>query len=146
MNTTEIVKILKKRCGRVFLGVFPIDRLPVLPARRPLLLVCNTDPHNRPGEHWIVLYIDKSGEYFDSFGQMPQLTFKLYMNRHCNTWIKSERALQSVLSSFCGHYCVFYCFFRSMDYDLIDVNNAFTIDTALNDYIVHRFVCDKLKN
>ncbi|EGG18909.1 hypothetical protein DFA_02648 [Cavenderia fasciculata] len=35
----------------------------------------NLDPHNKPGSHWIAVYIDadkdKSVEYYDSFGQEP---------------------------------------------------------------------------
>ena len=58
MNTAKIDGILRKRCKGMFLGVYARDRLPnKLPAKRPLILVCNTDPHNKPGEHWVVLYI-----------------------------------------------------------------------------------------
>lgn len=145
MDTRKINGLLRRRCGKIFLGVFACDRMPEkLPSIRPLLLVCNTDPHDRPGEHWIVLYIDARGEYFDSFGERPQLIFERYLDKHCNSWTFSERALQSVLSSFCGHYCVFYCLFRCLNYNLSDITNVFTNDTALNDYIVHRFVCDGL--
>jgi len=145
MDATKIESLLRKRCGKIFLGVFAIDRLPQkLPTRRPLLLVCNTDPHDRPGEHWISLYIDNRGEYFDSFGEEPRKIFELYLNKHCNTWTKSARALQSVLSSFCGHYCVFYCLFKCLNYDIVSISNVFSSDTALNDYIVHKFVCDGL--
>ena len=39
------------------------------------LVVCNTAPAWHPGEHWIAIYIDKSGvgEYFDSMGHHPLL-------------------------------------------------------------------------
>jgi hypothetical protein len=49
-----------------FQGVFSSDRLP----SELRLLVCNTDPHHRPGEHWICINVDVQGrgEYFDSFG------------------------------------------------------------------------------
>src|SRR6267154_2164422 len=68
MDATKIKQLLANRCGRAFLGVFPIDMLPkTLPPHRPLLLVCNTKPHDNRGEHWIVLFIDSTGEYFDSF-------------------------------------------------------------------------------
>ena len=145
MDATKIDQLLRRRCGKTFLGVYAIDRLPRrLPARRPLLLVCNTDPHDRPGEHWIVLYIDIRGEYFDSFGEPPRSTFELYLNKHCNSFNRTDDAIQSVLSSFCGHYCVFYCLFRCLDYDIFAIANVFTKDTALNDFLVHRFVCDGL--
>ena len=41
------------------------------------LLVCNTDPSNRPGSHWIAIYVeDGRGEFFDSFGRRPNATFE----------------------------------------------------------------------
>lgn len=147
MDTDQIERVLKKKCGKVFIGVFPRDRLPEsLPARRPLLAVCNTDPHDRPGEHWIAIYIerDSRGEYFDSFGEKPGTTFQRYMDKYCISWNKSERRIQSVISSFCGHYCIFYCIHRCDGYDLDTITNFFTNDTALNDSIAHRFACERL--
>ena len=147
MNTNDIIRLLSTRCKDKFLGVFPLDRLPQrLPPRRPLLLVCNTDPHDRPGEHWIVLYIgEKSyGEYFDSFGASVPLIFKRYLDKYCANWCSNAMQTQSVLSKFCGHYCVFYCLFKCLNYSLTDILNCFTSDTALNDFIVHEFVCNNL--
>ena len=74
MDTHEFFKILLKRCGKKFIGVFAKDTLPnKLPPHRPLLLICNTDPKTRPGRHWVAMYFDTNGksEYFDSFGQYP---------------------------------------------------------------------------
>ena len=56
----------------------------------------------------------------------------------------NDKTLQSVISKFCGHYCVFYCLFKCMYYDIVAITDAFTSDTALNDYLVHKFVCDML--
>jgi len=89
----------------MFRGVFSCDTLPETLVYG--LIVCNTDPHDKPGEHWIAMYIDGGrGEYFDSFGRAPAKVFKDYLNRYCNTWIFNERQLQSICSRFCGHYCV----------------------------------------
>ena len=147
MNTSQIDTILRKKCGRLFLGVFAKDRMPnKLPARRPLLLVCNTDPHYQPGEHWIVLYIgaNSRGEYFDSYGRPPEKTFKSYLNKFCVDWNYGEAQIQSVLSSFCAHYCVFYCLYKSLHYSLKDILNCFSNDTTLNDWLVHKFVCEAI--
>jgi hypothetical protein len=145
MNSTKIHQMLKERCRRVFLGVFTKDQLPrKLPPRRPLLLVCNTDPHDKPGEHWIVMYIDRIGEYFDSFAQEPPRTFQLYLEKHCKAVVTNNKTMQSVISAYCGHYCVFYCLMKTLNYSLKEIVDAFTSDTALNDFIVHRFVCNGL--
>lgn len=147
MNTDQIFEKLAKRCGDKFLGVFARDRLPsALPPKRPLMLICNTDPHDEPGEHWIAMYFGENakGEYFDSFGQDVPPMFKKFMKKYCSSWITNDRQLQSVLSSFCGHYCVFYCLFKYLDYNMKSISECFTQDTALNDVIVHKFVCENL--
>ena len=47
-----------------FDGVFSVDNMPEY-AR---LLVCNMDPSDKPGRHWMAIYIeDGCGDLFDSF-------------------------------------------------------------------------------
>lgn len=147
MDTTRLFRLLARRCRGQLLGIFASNKLPrVLPMRRPLLLVCNTDPDTRPGEHWVVIYLGKDGygEYFDSFGNPPMDIFRKYLDRHCTRWTRNFEQLQSALSAFCGHYCVFYCLFKILSYSLNSIVNCFSHDTALNDYMVHKFVCDNL--
>ena len=139
MNSLEIERILNANCLQ-FLGVYSCDTLPDGDVRG--LLVCNTDPHDQPGEHWVAMYFDeKRGEYFDSFGRPPPKLFKDYMNRHCKRWTFNERQLQSVCSRFCGHYCVYYCLLRSNGHDICRIANSLTNDTGFNDVIVHGFIC-----
>ena len=147
MDTTDLFKHLSRRCQELLVGIFPADKLPhKIPVRRPLLFICNTDPHNKPGEHWIVMYLDDNngGEFFDSFGRNPSPIFLDFMNKHCIKWTFNAEQLQSVLSRYCGHYCVFYCLFKKLRYDMLSIVNCFSNDTTLNDVIVHDFVCNKL--
>ena len=147
MNTRDLFRHLAKRCQNQLLGIFPADKLPrLLPNSRPLLLVCNTDPHHKPGQHWITIYLDtqKGGEFFDSFGRSPSPVFRDFMDKHCIRWTYNAIQLQSVISSFCGHYCVFYCLFKLLHYSMDSIVKCFTTDTSLNDLIVHKFVCENL--
>ena len=146
MNSSQIDRALKDKCRGQFLGVYSVNNLPkTLPTRRPLMLVCNTHPDYRPGEHWIAMYIDDDdGYYFDSFGQKPKREFELFMNKHCTFWNCSDRQLQSLVSYFCGQYCVFYCMYRSIGLDSNAIYGLFTNDTGLNDWLVHNFVCKAL--
>ena len=147
MNTTNLLRHLLKRCQGLLIGIFAADKLPRrLPVRRPLLMVCNTDPHNKPGEHWIAMYLNKdgTGEYFDSFGGTPLPIFNDFLELHCSEYVFSNEQLQSVLSRFCGHYCVFYCLYKKLDYSLDSIVSCFSNDTTLNDTIVHKFVCENL--
>jgi len=138
MNTEEIERVLKRMCAKDFDGVFSADTLP----EKPHLLVVNTDPAHRPGRHWVCMYVENGyGEYFDSFGRPPTANFERYLNRHCSSWTFNRRQLQSVISRFCGHYCIYYCMLRSRGIDMPKIVSSFTTDTALNDVLVHGFVC-----
>jgi len=138
MNTEEIDRVLKRTCAEDFDGVFSADNLP----EKPRLLVINTDPADRPGRHWVCMSVNNGrGEYFDSFGRPPTANFERYLNRHCSSWIFNDRQLQSVVSRFCGHYCIHYCMLSSRDVDMRRIVSSFTSDTALNDVLVHTFVC-----
>jgi len=102
MNNFEIDRILSANVDS-FCGVYSCDTLPKTASG---LIVCNTDPYDRPGEHWIAMYVDdECGEYFDSFGHPPNKVFKDFLNKHCTKWIFNDRQLQSICSRFCGHYC-----------------------------------------
>jgi len=138
MNSDEIDRFLSTRL-RDFDGVFSVDTLP----EDPRLLVCNTDPSNRPGRHWIVIYVDEDGrgDFFDSFGRRPNDYFERYMNRHCLSWNFNDKQLQSVVSKFCGHYCIYFCILRSSGIDMCKIVRSLSSDTGLNDVLVHAFVC-----
>ena len=149
MNSERLESLLRKdaKCRAMFLGVFARDRLPkTFDKSKPALLVCNTDPHDEPGQHWVVLYIENSsyGEYFDSFGEAPAASFRTFLHEHCERWIYTDRNLQSVISRFCGHYCIFYCVHRARGKTIQAITNMLSFDMGLNDYLVHSFVCNSL--
>ena len=141
MNTYKLERAIGEYMKRF--GVFASDRLPT----KPRLLVCNTDPSNMPGEHWITIYVDDDGhygEYFDSLERAPgapNRLFEHYMNEHCREWTYNWKQLQSITSSFCGHYSVCYCILRSRGIDMRRFLRYFTRDTGLNDVIVHEIIC-----
>jgi hypothetical protein len=139
MNTREIDRFVRGACRGIFQGIYSIDTLP----ETPRLLVCNTDPSHKPGQHWVALYVDsrRRGEYFDSFGRRPPGIIEDYMNRHCVDWLFNVRQLKSAVSNYCGFYCCFYCVLRCRGVDLTRIVNSFTDDTGFNDSIVRNFVC-----
>ena len=69
MNTDQLDRTIRLYAKR-FDGVFSSDCLPT----KPRLMVCNTDPSDESGEHWIAIYVDDGGhygEYFDSLDVHP---------------------------------------------------------------------------
>lgn len=141
MNGNKIKRILRRFCPKEFLGVFPCDRLPNrLPMRRPLLLVCNTDPHNKPGQHWIAIYLDENnrGEYFDSLGLPPTIHFEIFLRKFCRYYIYNNVQIQNFISHYCGHYVILFGLLKcKMYYSLRKIVNSFTRDVFLNDVVTH---------
>ena len=146
MNSTDIDRVLRKAENDVFYGVYPSDRLPDI-NRLPALIVANTDPAHRAGEHWIAMHIDSdgTGELFDSLALYPpKKEFANYMNKNFVRWTSSDKQLQSAASSFCGNYVVIYGLLRLRGMRLRSITDKFSSDTGLNDLIVHRYACRRL--
>ena len=112
MNTLEINHVLKTHPStrNVFKGVYARNRLP----RRlnvPSALIGNTDPDDRPGTHWVAIYIDANsrGEYYDPTGRPRFLrAYVNFMNTHCTSWTYNTIRVQEECSTVCGHHCIFY--------------------------------------
>ena len=77
----------------------------------------------------------------DSFGREPGEPFLSFMNEQCRFWTYNDRQLQSVISSYCGHYVCYFGYRRCRGMNMNAIINLFGNDTALNDYLVHKFVC-----
>jgi hypothetical protein len=139
MNIEDIDRFVRVACRGIFQGDYSIDTLP----ETPRLLICNTGPSYKPGQHWVALYVNppRRGEYVDSFGRRPPAMIEDYMNKHCVKWLFNAKQLQSVASSYCGFYCCFYCVLRCRDVDLTRIVNSFINDTGFNHLIVRNFVC-----
>ena len=55
-----------------FLGVFASNELPSKIPSYPSGLIANTDPNNKPGQHWVAMFLEESKEeFFDSYGLPP---------------------------------------------------------------------------
>jgi len=139
MNTVDLDRLISRYVKR-FDRVFSSDRLPP----NPRMLVSNTHPSDKPGEHWVVIYISDDGgygEFFDSFGCSPTYDFNSYMNKHCSRWTYNRNQLQSLASNFCSLHCACYCILRSRNVDMTRFVSYFTNDTGLNDLLVHELMC-----
>ena len=132
----------------IFEGVFPADMLPKQKLKnRPCGLIANTDPSDKPGEHWVAFYIDMDGnvEYFDSYGFKPKL--KLFqnfikVNSDGEGFIWNAVQLQGPFSSVCGQYCLFYLLHRSRNWKMQEISGFFTKDKNHNDFLVNAFISD----
>jgi hypothetical protein len=118
MNTDEITRLLfgDVECERVFKGVYAADVF--VDAHRfetahnsdaPALYVVNNRDSDHPGEHWVVVYCNRTpgvSEFFDSYGLPPSLYRSVNAALGHNETRYSDVRLQSVDSDACGHYCL----------------------------------------
>lgn len=118
MNNVELRKFLNdnKFTKKYFIGVFPENLLPQKIKRTPCLLIANTDPASKPGEHWVAIYITKNGhaEYFDSFGFAPmKKNILLFLRNNSKTYKFNPVKIQSLFSNQCGKFCAVYLYYKS---------------------------------
>lgn len=130
-TSTQLNSWAEKYIPKGFLGVFAADRLPepdvvatVADAQGLTSLICNYDPHDLPGSHWVACRIEQhSVAWFDSYGLAPDADdlilghtthFAPWLTSVCQqlklksyTW--STLDLQSLAASTCGHYALWYC-------------------------------------
>ena len=98
METDQIERLLARDPLMCHYTVTAKDELPEIVETYPVALVCNTHNADQPGEHWVAMYVDEVGDYFDPYGQAPQhVEFTNFMNEHCSEWSANERTLHLYL-------------------------------------------------
>jgi len=143
MNNRELSKILKSHpvIEDKFIGVFPADLLPT--DKKPGFYVANTDPHNKPGRHWVAFYVPrKEGhymEYWDSYGFPPAEIFSQFLD---SEYKRSTKFTQHPLSATCGQYCIYYVLNRCYGNSFENTVSYFSENQLTNDILVNKFVED----
>ena len=72
METDHISQLLARDPLMCHHEVVAKDTLPEVVSTYPSAFVCNTHDSDQPGEHWVAMYVDEIGDYFDPYGQKPQ--------------------------------------------------------------------------
>ena len=147
MDSIQILKVLKgdSFTETVFQEVLPSDRLPKQIVKRPKGFIVNVDPSNKPGSHWVAIYLteDGKGEFFDSYGQRPDVysqSFKTFLKKFSIRFTWNDRILQSIRSRVCGQYCLFYALHRCRNIPMSSIVNMFSKNRDWNDNLVHDFM------
>ena len=92
-------------------GVYARNRLPGL-LNVPSVLVGNTDPDHRTGQHWVAIYANSRGEYYDPTGTPPFLrAYVNFMNKYCTSWTYNTIRVQEEGSTVCGYHYIFFTSF-----------------------------------
>ena len=132
MNTKQLwnALILNPVTNKYCDGIFSIDTLQDI-KEKPTLIICNTDPSYKPGEHWILFFFyDNSVDFFDSLGR--DITyygseFIDFVKNFANDYKYTVKRTQPIGSDVCGHYCLYYgfkiCNDISMQEIILDISN-----------------------
>ena len=157
MNTNELRCVLERALARPdstlrFGGVYPADEVPTV-APSPssstdscYCYVANTDPHDKPGEHWVafVALPNKCYEYFDPYGQpleaYPTLYARMSHAAQCREPVATY--IQPPISTTCGHFCIYFLCHRSMpnaSFNVI-VKRLLSVPMHSRDKFVYRYL------
>jgi hypothetical protein len=142
MNTVQINRALKKHpvTKKCFRGVYSLDTLPPKKyLKKPSSFIVNTDPSNKPGTHWIAIYLPANGraEFFDSYGRWPaHKNFQTFIHKNTKKPILyNKMKLQSPLSTVCGKYCCLYLFYKCNGKSMKEFQKLYGPDRRINDRI-----------
>jgi hypothetical protein len=140
MNTFQIEAILygDPVTKNYFKGCYARDELPIV-HQYPFCFILNTDPSDKPGEHWLAIYYNeqKQAEFFDPAGFHP-VAYRLnrYLDTTSTSWKYNKKRIQGLFSHFCGHYCLLYLYARCRSYSLEEFQCFFSNDYDKNDEIL----------
>ncbi len=128
LKTDELEKALKNYPN--FRGVFAVDQLPSIPKKG--LYIANTDYSDEEGEHWVLFYVDRMIEFFDTFGRRPKQRWE-------GEWIYNTRMVQSPFSAACGYHVLYFAHLRQF-YPFEKIIANYSTDLVENDKKVTRLV------
>ena len=154
MDSKQIYSILKNDQNMDslnFLGVFPIDLIPMAALKFPCCAVINTKPQDHGGEHWVAVLKTENnkGIYFDSFGwppyNLPEIGDVL---ESCDEWTFNDTRLQSTFSTVCGQYVIFFLTHFAKGYTLEHIVSLLSNDNDLNtnDAIIFNYIKSKYRS
>lgn len=138
---------------QMFYQTVPCDRLPSVVNREgPTAYIVNTDPHNKPGKHWIALWTqDNVCEVLDSYA-LPLEEYKTtgpmieWLDRHYKFQVHSGKTLQSVFSQSCGDYALMFLVLKARGASMQHFLNLFSSkdfvsnDRKVGSWLRHRVV------
>jgi hypothetical protein len=132
MNTTQLWFALTTNpvTCKIFTGVYSSDGLKNIDLcnEHVCLIICNTHPSHKIGEHWVVFYKNgKDVEFFDSLGKTVSHYGKRFVNfvDKITQMTGNVHSIQSRIQPegtiLCGEYCLYYAYARARGQSMSDI-------------------------
>lgn len=151
LNTTNIneveqqyLDLYKSSKNFTFLGAQPSDYSKITRINYSSLkksnytgIIFNTDPHNKPGIHWVSVFIDnrnKIVDYFDSLGNNPNKNICSFLKRFKNYHFNFNKVKHQKAGAQCGVYACFFLNQRLQGITMADINKQIVSDKMMIDY------------
>ena len=100
MNTYQLEAVMTedRYSQDMFVGVFPMDRLPKQ-FKTPACMIINSASSSSQGEHWLAVFIDQygRGEFFDSYGFLQSKTRRLSTQKLLYSFFQYKRTTSVVV-------------------------------------------------
>ncbi len=136
MNSVQIENTIQNiaEITQSFRGVYSSDTLPFHNQLNGVY-ICNTDPSNKPGTHWVALFLNgnQSNEYFSSLKQEPLPIFHSFLNHRFKS---CQKQLQNSFSASCGVWVIFYVILKCCFISLEQIENLFGTDSFFNEILL----------
>ena len=151
MNTKQIWQALTSNpvTEPYFDGVFSVDTLKEIKTK-PELIICNTDPSNKPGKHWLLFFFHNNrAYYYDSLGNKLEYygkDFTEFVKRFSIFYESSKIRTQPKNSSLCGYYCLYFAYKICKGNNMHDIINSMKSSTDIVNFVNKVFTFCKLYN
>lgn len=150
LSTTNIDEIMEQyqylyKDTFEFIGAVPSDYNKIVDINYKKLkgvdtigIIFNTDPHDKPGQHWVSIFINnlnKNIEYFDSLGNKPNKNMTLFLKNFKDYNIKiNTKILQKDNSNECGLFSLNFIIEKLKGKTFLDI-----INSGINDKIMRKY-------
>lgn len=156
LNTQDINNVLQQyqelNPNFKFLGALPSDFYKITKVDyskifdyKKLAIVFNLDEHDQRGSHWVAFIIDNSNktlEYYDSTGKLPNKNIKYFINivwkylqKHdLNYKIYINKTKHQHGNSECGVYSIYFIIQRFLGFDFKYITENVILDEQMNKF------------
>ena len=128
MDSTQVSKITEslKPLRPHFRGIYAANTLPNRVRRFPSAYVCNTDPIEKTGTHWVAYWfvsVDRC-EFYDSFGKLPEeydQRLRDFIGHNSHLCLYNNVQVKPDGTTSCGLHVLYYLYGRARGLSMTDV-------------------------